>query len=378
MGFFLPVPPAAGGATEKIWLRLAQEFAQRGHEVRILSRQWDNWPTRETRGHITHVRLPGFNHRSRLWQNLALDFLWSRRVWRALPPADITVVHTITLPLLLGWNRRQAGKIAVVPGRMPKGQYRWYRNIDRVLATSSAVRERVLAENPALDAATLVRGNPIDWHALSAGPPRADTAQPVIGFVGRLHREKGLDLLAKAVALLASQTEVPGFDIVLCGPADVAHGGSGPGYIAGIKRRLQTALPPQRVSVSAPIQDTERLIALYRGIDIFCYPSIAESGETFGVAVAEAMAAGAVPVVSKLKCFRDFVVDGENALTFDHAASDAPARLAAALRTLLDTPALRGRLAARAQANVRRYDYSCFADTLLEDFRVLQRTTDGT
>ena len=39
-GFFLPVPPAAGGATEKIWHRLAQVFAAAGHEVTFISRTW--------------------------------------------------------------------------------------------------------------------------------------------------------------------------------------------------------------------------------------------------------------------------------------------------------------------------------------------------
>jgi hypothetical protein len=36
MGFFLPVPPAAGGATEKSWHRLALEFARKGHAVTMV------------------------------------------------------------------------------------------------------------------------------------------------------------------------------------------------------------------------------------------------------------------------------------------------------------------------------------------------------
>ena len=144
MGFFLPMPPAAGGATEKSWHELALEFARRGHSVTILSRQWPGWPDRETRDGIHHVRLRGCNHTRRLALNLWHDFWWSLRVWRALPPADVTVVNCVALPVWLGWWRRGTGRLAVMTGRMPKGQYRLYRRLDRVLAVSSTVRDAVL------------------------------------------------------------------------------------------------------------------------------------------------------------------------------------------------------------------------------------------
>ena len=47
MGFFLPMPPDSGGATEKTWSRLAHELTLRGHEVTVVSRRWKQWPDRE-------------------------------------------------------------------------------------------------------------------------------------------------------------------------------------------------------------------------------------------------------------------------------------------------------------------------------------------
>lgn len=38
LGAFLPVPPVMGGAIEKSWLALAQEFVSRNHDVTIISR----------------------------------------------------------------------------------------------------------------------------------------------------------------------------------------------------------------------------------------------------------------------------------------------------------------------------------------------------
>ena len=373
MGFFLPMPPAAGGATEKSWHQLAQEFARRGHEVTIVSRTWAAWPQRESCDGVQYLRLPGFAHTRRLAHNLWLDFRWSLRVWRALPAADVTVVNCVALPLWLGWCRRQAGRIVVMTGRMPKGQYRLYRRLDRVVAVSSAVRSAVLSENPRLDAIIRISGYPIDWTQLAAPRmvPAAD-APVTIGYVGRLHQEKGLSLLVAALRLLAQQPGLPPWRVILCGPSDIAHGGSGEAYAHHLDQALTEALPPGTAEVRAPEFAAAQLGEVYRSLDVFCYPSLAAQGETFGVAVAEAMAAGAVPVVSDLPCFRDFIRPGENGEVFDHAAADAAVRLAGTLARMLTDPARRTRLATAARETARAYDFATCAERLLADFAQLK------
>ena len=47
-GAFLPVPPLLGGAVEKCWQALGQEFARRGHQVTHVSRAYGDLPARET------------------------------------------------------------------------------------------------------------------------------------------------------------------------------------------------------------------------------------------------------------------------------------------------------------------------------------------
>src|SRR4051794_31510696 len=96
-GFFLPIPPVSGGATEKSWYHLARQFAARGHEVTFFSRRCPGFPDKETRDGIHHVRLRGFDHQRKLWRNLLLDFIWSWRAFFALPTADIVVVHAVAL-----------------------------------------------------------------------------------------------------------------------------------------------------------------------------------------------------------------------------------------------------------------------------------------
>lgn len=377
-GFFLPVPPISGGSTEKSWYHLARQFAGRGHQVTMISRQWRGFADEEIVDGIRHLRLPGADHQRKLGRNLLLDFIWSWRVFFALPPADIVIVNAVALPVWLGWLKPRAGKVVIMTGRMPKGQYRRYRKIARVLAASSHVRDRVVAENPSLTDVTRVCGYPIDWRLLnqdlgSLSPilPAHHVNEVNLGFVGRIHEEKGLLLLAAALAILAKQTDLPPWRLLLCGPSEIARGGSGGDFRSKLLRQLSAAMPTTRFNLLDPQFNDRNLAGIYRRIDIFCYPSLAAKGETFGVAVAEAMAAGAVPVVSNLACFTDFVHHEKNGLVFDHAGPEAAALLADALARLVRDRVWRKQLARQAGLDSQRYDYPIYAEALLADFAQL-------
>ena len=377
-GFFLPVPPVSGGSTEKSWFQLARHFVARGHQVTLFSRRWPGWPDEETVDGVRLLRLPGFDHRRKLGQNLLLDFIWSWRVYFALPAADIVVVNAVTLPAWLGLLNPAAGRIVLMTGRMPKGQYRHYRRIALVLAASSYVRDRVVAENPSLAAVSQVKGYPIDTETLGqridTRPHNLRAAAPgeiTLGFIGRIHEEKGLRILSDAMRIVAQTAGLPPFRLLLCGPSDIPRGGSGAIFRGHLLHQLNGVMKPDTVHLLDPQFNDRSLASIYQSLDIFCYPSLAEQGETFGVAVAEAMAAGAVPVVSSLACFTDFVTDGENGLVFDHRAADPAAALAAALVRLLCDPPLRQKLAAAGRVTAHRYDYTTYADALLADFTQL-------
>lgn len=373
-GFFLPVPPVIGGSTEKIWHRLATEFAAADHEVTVVSRQWRGFADREKTGGVTHLRLRGANHRRSLLLNLLLDFQWGLRVARNLPRADVVICNTVTLPVWLRRVKPSAGRVAVVMARMPKGHGRFYGGVDLLLSLSAAVTDKLRAENPRLAPRIVPFPYPIDWsiHAAAVSPGKfggvPSASAPVgreltIGYVGRIHPEKGLRLLLAAAERLLSE-DLPAWRLEIIGPSEIAQGGGGEIFRDALLADFGPALGA-RLKFSEPVFDPPKLAARYGAMDIFCYPSLAEKGETFGVAVAEAMAAGAAPVVSDLACFRELVREGETGLVFDHRPPAAELRLAAALARLLREAALRRQLAQNAQAHVRRYDYAESARTLL-------------
>jgi glycosyltransferase involved in cell wall biosynthesis len=369
-GFFLPVPASRGGATERSWYGLATLFAAAGHAVTFISRQAPGLAADETARGVRHIRLPGFDHTRHLGINLLLDLVWGMRVRKALPPGDMVVCNTIALPALLGLARHGFGKVAVMIGRSPKGQVACYGRVDRIYVPSTSVAAQIGPGRAA--GVTRVIGYPIDWGLLAAGarPP----ASPVtIGYVGRLHPEKGLGLLIEAVGILSARTDLPPWRVLITGPAAVGEGGGGEPWVRELMGRAE-AEAAGRVRWMPPEFDPGRLARRYAEMDIFCYPSVALKGETFGVAVAEAMAAKCAVVVSALPCFADLVDDGETGLVFDQAAPDAGRLLAERIAGLVADPALRARLALNGQARAERFDFPAVSANILRDFALLTGT----
>lgn len=371
MGFFLPVPPVRGGSTEKIWSRLARHFADAGHEVTLISRTWADWPRRETDRGLTILRLPGRDHTRRLWTNLLLDLGWSLKVLRHLPPGDLVISNNVSLPIFLRRLRPSAGRVAVVLGRMPKGQTRAYGAVDRVLATSQAVAAQARRENPRLAARTIIFPNPIDWPLHQAARRQHEPGRRLtFGFVGRIHPEKGLAQLLAAAEFLLARTDLPPWRGVVLGPAEVALGGGGPEYLRSLREFSERRLGG-RVEFAPPVFDPAALARHYGEMDVFCYPTLAEKGEGLSIAPIEAMAAGAVPVLSRLECYQDLLRPGENGCSFNHRGPEPARELATVLADLLRDSARRRALAAAAQETARRYDYRTSAERLLADFAQL-------
>jgi glycosyltransferase involved in cell wall biosynthesis len=366
-GFFLPVPAVSGGATERSWYGLARIFASSGHSVTFVSRSWPGPEPSEATPGLRHIRLPGFDHARHLAVNLLLDFAWGLRVSRALPPADVVICNTISLPVWLRRAKPSAGKVSVMIGRSPKGQVRFYRGVARIYAPSSFVARQLVSEWAL--ARTRVIGYPIDWPLLARSA--AQVGRPVtIGFVGRLNPEKGIALLVRAARILSGRRDLPDWRLRIVGPSGINEGGGGVGWVEALKKEA-AGFSGGRVEWKGPEFDAERLARLYGGMDIFCYPSLAVKGETFGVAVAESMAAGCAVVVSALGCFSDLVTHGETGLVFDHESDDSDRLLADSLGRLLADTALRRDLALRGQLHARKFDYPEVSRNILADLAFL-------
>lgn len=146
---------------------------------------------------------------------------------------------------------------------------------------------------------------------------------PTIFFLGRHEPRKGLDVLLAAMADL---------------PSDVRLwvGGDGP---QTEELRARHGADP-RIEWLGRISDEERA-ARMRGCTVYCSPSV--RGESFGMVLLEAMAAGCALVASDLDGHRNVATDGVDALLVPVGDTSA---LAKALRRVLDDPGLRVELVA--------------------------------
>jgi phosphatidylinositol alpha-mannosyltransferase len=164
---------------------------------------------------------------------------------------------------------------------------------------------------------------PADW-----GPGRK------VLFAGRLERRKGLDVLVRAMA----EVRDLGATLVVAG-----DGPDGPPARA-LARRLGVEV------LWAGSPSDQELAAAYRRADAYCAPNL--RGESFGVVLIEAMAAGAPVVCSDLPSFRS-VAGGAAALVApgDHVS------LAAALRRTLTDTAVAERMRVEGRRAAARFDW---------------------
>jgi glycosyltransferase involved in cell wall biosynthesis len=371
LGAFLPVPPVMGGAVEKVWFALSQEFARRGHEVVLVSRALPELPRSETRAGVRHLRVRGFDTpRSLLWLKF-LDLIYSIRTMSILS-ADIIVTNTFWLPILLRNSRR--GHVYVHVARYPKGQMRFYGKAARLQTPSAAVAQAVAAEAPKLAQKIAVIPYPAPGSTGELEPPPFAGREKTILFVGRVHPEKGVHLLVDAF-VNAARTIFADWKLVIIGPTEKKHGGGGDSYFATLKRAAEPA--HDRIIFRGPLFDPIALEHEFRSARLFVYPSLAEKGESFGLAPLEAMAHRCAVLVSNLDCFHDFICEGETGFVFDHRAANPADALREKIESALADETLLARVAEAGYRKSAEYSLPCIADQFLNDFNSLVRNSDA-
>jgi glycosyltransferase involved in cell wall biosynthesis len=370
LGAFLPVPPTMGGAVEKIWYSLAQEFSRRGHEVTIVSRKMQEQPDDENIEGVRYLRVPGFNTpRSLIWLKF-LDLIYSRRVMSILPAADVLVTNTFWLPMLV--RDRSHGRVYVHVGRYPKWQMRFYGRAARLQAPSNSVGRAIAAEAPQLANKVSVVPYPAPRPVLSGVEGSASGAPGAIGhrekiilYVGRVHPEKGVHLLVDAF-VQGTRAALIDWKLMIVGPTEAKFGGGGGDYLAKLRRSAAEA--GERVTFAGSIFDSAALERTFRSARIFVYPSLAERGESFGLAPLEAMTHGCAVVVSGLDCFGDFIRDGETGFVFDHRSGDPVASLHSKLEAMIADEEQLAQVAEAGRRKSEEYSLSHVADRFIADF----------
>ena len=185
--------------------------------------------------------------------------------------------------------------------------------------------------------------------------PREEWRGPggTIAFVGRLDEpRKGFAVLRDALPTILERR--PGARLLVVGAGDIE------GARALLPRELRA-----QVTFLGPVDDLEKA-RLLKTADVYVAPNT--GGESFGIILVEAMAAGVSVVASDLPAFRRVLEGGRCGVQFPVGDDDA---LAEEVVSLLSDQDRRAELRKAADVAVRQYDWSIVAKKVLQVYETV-------
>jgi phosphatidylinositol alpha-mannosyltransferase len=224
------------------------------------------------------------------------------------------------------------------------------------IAVSGVARETLTIH---LDTDAVVIPNGITVDAFASAQPREEWQKELtIGFLGRFDEpRKGLDLLLKALPAITKS--VPNARILIAGP------GEGLESMQSVPPNLRSKL-----SFLGKLSESDKASFL-RSIDIYVAPNT--GGESFGIILAEAMAAGAAIVASDLPAFESVLGGGRFGLIFKNEDSSDLARQIIALS---NNPSNREELRQRAREGARKFDWSEVGPEVMNVYEIARGATE--
>lgn len=182
---------------------------------------------------------------------------------------------------------------------------------------------------------------------------------PTLAFLGRVDEpRKGL---AVALGALPAVVEAhPRARLLVAGPGDAAV--------------IVAAAHPRAVAATellGPVSDPDKA-TLLRSVDAYVAPHL--GGESFGIVLVEAMAAGAPVVASDLSAFSAVLDGGRTGVLFETGSEEGLSR---AVLDLLADGARREALRLAGQDRARVFDWSVVADRILAVYEMVIAGADG-
>ena len=342
IGMVCPYSLTIPGGVQAQVLGLARTLRNRGHEVRVLG-PCDGPPPAPFVTPLGNSLPTGINGSV---APVAPDVSAALRTIRALNDEAFDVLH-LHEPLAPGACQTSLFiKLAPVVGTFhtagDSAPYRVLRSplarlmerIDIRVAVSKDARELVVRYFGG-DYRVLFNGIEVESFAPVAEAPR----ERVVFFVGRHEERKGLGVLLRAMASLPDDVSVW---VASDGPQTAelraAHAGD------------------RRIEWLGRISDEDKIDRLRR-CAAFCAPSL--HGESFGVVLLEAMAAGAPVVASDLDGYRNVATDGVDALL---CPPGDPGALGRALLRVLDDAELASALVSAGESRARAHSMERLAE----------------
>lgn len=378
----IAIPVLHVGGTELQTLSLTRVLRGEGYSVTVCCYyEYDKGMVQRFREAGAGVRLMGYERAQGLW-HLAKGL---KKLLKKIQP-DIVHVQYLAPGLVPMAAARLAGVKTVFatvhqPGRIYGWKEKLFIRMASRLSTaffcnSAAVEESWFGdsrvcdpERPSLRRHCTIY-NAIDADRIGAAVQSADreglkgalgiSGRKVVGFVGRIRREKGLDLLLDALPRLLEA--IPGAVLVVVGDGPDRQ-----------KLRIQTEDMKLGDHVKWLGQKTpEEVYQLYSIMDVVAVPSRFEG---FGLVAAEAMAAGLPVVAAQIDGLRELFGEGPDGSLFPAEDSGALARKLAAI---LSDPGKADVMAREGRRIVReRFTPAAYTSSITSHYRFFTETVRG-
>jgi phosphatidylinositol alpha-mannosyltransferase len=341
--------PYPGGVPEHVYHTYV-ELARGGHDVRVVTTSFGPGDAPNEQ-HVIRigrsVSVPangsmcpvafGVGMRARIRETLARESFDLLHIHEPLMPTlCLAVLAEAGCPTVGTFHANNDGAVG----------YRMFRPIlephFRKLSARIAVSreaERTVREHFGGEYVIVPNGVDVERFASAEPIPELRDGSFNILFVGRMEPRKGAKHLFRALGSIAR--EVPSVRLVVVG--------------GGPLTRYYRSFVPESVAdrvVFTGRVSGEMLARHYATADVFCSP--ATGGESFGIVLIEAMAAGAAVVASDIPGYRDVVEDGVTGLLTRRAA---PESIAEAIASLARSDAIRRSLIESARRDVRQYSW---------------------
>ncbi|SIR87107.1 glycosyltransferase family 4 protein [Williamsia sterculiae] len=364
IGMICPYSFDIPGGVQAHVVELAQVFIERGHEVSVLAPAGDDV---ELPDYVVSVgpalAIPYNGSVSRV--NFGPKAYAKLRQWLLDERFDVLHVHEPNAPSISMLSLMVANGPIVTTFHTSTTKSLWLKLFQGILRpyherivgkiAVSELARRWQMESLGSDAVEIPNGIHVSMFADARPLEGYPSPGRSLLFLGRYDEpRKGIDVLIRALPLVVER--YPDLRVLVVGGGNERE-----------LRRRAGELADHLVFLGQ-VDDQTKARAL-RSVDAYCAPNL--GGESFGIVVVEAMAAGAAVVASDLNAFRR-VLDNGRAGTLVEVGN--PESLAAGILAVLDDDALRLRLTDRARACAARYDWPRVADEIL---RVYDTVTVG-
>ena len=343
-----------GGVTIHV-SQLARELERSGHEVQVLA---PHSPSRECQdGDLLvplgrSVPLPSNGSIARV----SLSVWLARRIRALLQREQYDVIHLhepmapiLPLTVLEYSNTVNVGTFHACRNRQHLYRMsrpvikRWRSRLHGSIAVSPAAMRYVSEAFPG-EYEIIPNGIDVDHFSQRAVPwPQYQDGKTNLIFVGRLEKRKGLRYLLEAYGRL--KWDMPDLRLIVVGPGTPDKDS----YHVLSSQNLQDVEFVGRV----PYDDLPRY---YASADVFCSP--ATGGESFGIVLLEAMAAGKPIVASDIEGYRGVMQHGIQGRLFQNKSVES---LASELQTLILDPDLRRKMGQQGSTTAPQYRWQVVA-----------------